>query len=58
MYGPPGTGKTLLSRAVANQAKARLFVVTPSAINRRYMGEKEAIIAALFAAVNIFWEKI
>ena len=52
MYGPPGTGKTLIARALAERCNAQLFLVTPSSINRRYVGETEALIAALFTAVS------
>ena len=52
MYGPPGTGKSLMAKAVSNETDANLFMLTPSGINRRYHGETETIIAAVFAAVS------
>ena len=53
LHGPPGTGKTMLATAVAAEAGATLFVVKPSSINRRFVGESENIIAALYDAVSI-----
>ena len=53
MHGPPGTGKTLLAKAVACESDAKLFLVSPSAVNRRYLGETESIISALFTMVSI-----
>ncbi|NUN47789.1 MAG: ATP-binding protein [Candidatus Brocadiae bacterium] len=49
LYGPPGTGKTLMARAVAAELEATFFVVTPSRILSKWVGEAEKNIANLFA---------
>ena len=43
----------MLATAVAAESGATLFVVKPSSINRRFVGESENIIAALYDAVSI-----
>ena len=48
LYGPPGCGKTTLVRALASTANARVLVVTPSTLLRKYVGETELQVRALF----------
>ena len=52
MSRPPGTGKSLMTKAVSNETDANRFMLTPSGINRRYHGETETVIVAVFAAVS------
>ena len=52
MSGPPGTGKSLMTKAVSNETDANPIMLTQSDINRRYHGETETIIVAVFAAVS------
>lgn len=49
LYGPPGTGKTLIARATANELKAAFYVVKPSEIMSKWVGEAEKNVQALFA---------
>jgi len=49
LYGPPGTGKTLIARAVAGEVEAAFFVVKPSEIMTKWVGEAEQNVARLFA---------
>jgi len=49
LYGPPGCGKTTLVRALASTANARVLVVTPSTLLRKYVGETELQVRALFS---------
>ncbi|KAF0246899.1 MAG: hypothetical protein FD180_258 [Planctomycetota bacterium] len=48
LYGPPGTGKTMMARAVAAELEATFFVVTPSRILSKWVGEAEKNISNLF----------
>ena len=48
LYGPPGTGKTLMARAVAGEVECAFFVVKPSEIMSKWVGEAEKNLAALF----------
>ncbi|MFW6385255.1 MAG: CDC48 family AAA ATPase [Halodesulfurarchaeum sp.] len=48
MYGPPGTGKTLIARAVANEADAHFVHVSGPEIVRKYKGESEQRLRAIF----------
>lgn len=49
LFGPPGTGKTLIARALAGEVGAPLFVVRPSDVLSRYVGESEQQLEQLFA---------
>ncbi|PRW20260.1 IQ and AAA domain-containing 1 [Chlorella sorokiniana] len=42
LYGPPGTGKSLLAAAVAHQAGASLFDLSPAATAGKYAGKAAA----------------
>lgn len=48
LYGPPGTGKTFLVRALAGELGAPVFIVKPSEIMSKFVGETEQNMAALF----------
>ena len=49
LYGPPGCGKTMLVRALAHTANARFLCVTPSTLLRKYVGETNLNVRALFS---------
>ena len=48
LWGPPGTGKTLLARAVAAQARAAFFSVSPSSLLSKFVGESEKVAKAVY----------
>ena len=48
LFGPPGTGKTLLARAVAAQARAAFFSVSPSSLLSKFVGESEKVAKAVY----------
>ncbi|KAL3797135.1 hypothetical protein HJC23_000473 [Cyclotella cryptica] len=50
LYGPPGCGKSMLVRALANTVGARFLVVSPSCLLRKYVGETNLNVRALFSA--------
>jgi SpoVK/Ycf46/Vps4 family AAA+-type ATPase len=52
LYGPPGTGKTMIARAIAHEVNAAFYVVKPSDILSKYVGESEQQIKSLFETVN------
>jgi len=52
LYGPPGTGKTMLVRALANTVNARFLCVTPSTLLRKYVGETNINVRALFTLAS------
>lgn len=49
LYGPPGCGKTMLARALAHSSHARFLCVTPSTLLRKYIGETNINVRALFS---------
>jgi len=49
LYGPPGCGKTKLVRALSQTASARFLCITPSALLRKYVGETNLNVKALFS---------
>lgn len=48
LWGPPGTGKTMMARAIAGEIDAAFFTVKPSEIMRKWVGDSEQNIQALF----------
>ncbi|EOD25209.1 hypothetical protein EMIHUDRAFT_41711, partial [Emiliania huxleyi CCMP1516] len=52
LFGPPGTGKTLLARAVASQARAAFFSVSPASLLSKFVGESEKVARALFCCAR------
>lgn len=52
LFGPPGTGKTMIARATAKELGAAFFVVKPSEILSKWVGEAEQNVAALFRAAH------
>mmetsp|Transcript_7368 Transcript_7368/g.10534 ORF Transcript_7368/g.10534 Transcript_7368/m.10534 type:complete len:792 (+) Transcript_7368:170-2545(+) len=49
LYGPPGCGKTMLVRALAHSSNARFLCITPSTLFRKYVGETNLNVRALFS---------
>jgi len=49
LYGPPGCGKSMLVRALAATVGARFLVVSPSCLLRKYVGETNLNVRALFS---------
>jgi transitional endoplasmic reticulum ATPase len=48
LYGPPGTGKTMLGKAVAHELDAPFYLIKPSTILSKWVGESEQNVARLF----------
>lgn len=48
LYGPPGTGKTMLGKAVANELDCPFYLIKPSDILSKWVGESEQNISKLF----------
>ena len=53
LYGPPGTGKTYIVKALATETDCDLFIVAPSDILNKYVGQSERFISCLFDMVSI-----
>lgn len=49
MIGPPGCSKTLMARAVASEAKLNFLAVKGPELFRKWVGESEKAVRALFA---------
>ncbi len=52
LYGPPGTGKTLLAKALASQADAAFFSISPTDIASKWHGESESMMQGVFSAAR------
>mmetsp|Transcript_4931 Transcript_4931/g.12387 ORF Transcript_4931/g.12387 Transcript_4931/m.12387 type:complete len:681 (+) Transcript_4931:111-2153(+) len=52
LYGPPGCGKSMLVRALAATVGARFLVVSPSCLLRKYVGETNLNVRALFSVAR------
>lgn len=48
VYGPPGTGKTFVIRALARELGVPVYLVSPSQILSKWLGESEKQLSALF----------
>lgn len=48
LHGPPGCGKTQLARAIAGEAHAAFFSVSPGDIFSKFVGESEASVRGIF----------
>ena len=48
LFGLPGTGKTTIARAIAHELNAPLYLVYPSAVKDKYVGESEKKVKLLF----------
>mmetsp|Transcript_1865 Transcript_1865/g.2844 ORF Transcript_1865/g.2844 Transcript_1865/m.2844 type:complete len:661 (+) Transcript_1865:51-2033(+) len=49
LFGPPGCGKTMLARALASTAGARFLCISPSSLLRKFVGETNLNVRALFS---------
>ena len=52
LYGPPGCGKTMLARALSAEVGARFLCIAPSSLLRKYVGETNQMVKALFSLVS------
>lgn len=48
LYGPPGCGKSLLIQALATTARMPCLMITPSTLLRKYVGETNILVRALW----------
>lgn len=52
LYGPPGCGKSMLVQALSTTVGARFLVVSPSCLLRKYVGETNLNVRALFSVAT------
>ena len=52
LYGPPGCGKSLLLQTICASVRRPCLTVTPSVLFRKYLGETNQRIRALFSLVS------
>jgi len=52
MSGPPGTGKTFLARIIANETKAKFYLVNGPTIISKWLGDTENTIRQIFDAAK------
>jgi transitional endoplasmic reticulum ATPase len=48
LHGPPGTGKTLLAKALASEASAAFYAISPSDIGSMWYGQSEKRVKNIF----------
>ncbi|KAF2647074.1 AAA-domain-containing protein [Lophiostoma macrostomum CBS 122681] len=58
LYGPPGTGKTQLARIISCECNAALISVSGAELNRKYVGETEKFVKALFKLGQMLYPSI
>jgi hypothetical protein len=54
LYGPPGCGKTSLIRGFCKQLNCPMIQITPSSIQRKYYGESNQLLKAVFTLAMKF----
>jgi len=52
LTGPPGTGKTFLARIIAQESKAKFFLVNGPTIVSKWLGETESTLRQIFDAAK------
>lgn len=57
LYGPPSSGKSLLAVAVAHQAGASLFDLSPAATACKYAGKAAATMVHMVSGEGESWEE-
>ena len=48
LYGPPGTGKTLAAKALASEADAAFYTITPTDVTSMWYGDSEKRMQRIF----------